>query len=223
MKLLKTPISLFLHGFCILMLFIPILSCGNSHEEIGKPIDPVPAPMRQALPDENAEDDRVREVSVYYRHPLVYGIVPVVKQVFKTDNKSDLIKQVIDHLTISPDPEEGSPLWPDNTYVREVYTLPDGTVVVDFDQRFIDNLHVSAWDEDFMVTSLVNSIVSNFPEYDKVRILVQGTIRETFLGHVDIEFPLALRNSIYTIVPTPDLGDEIIVEELDDASFGKNL
>lgn len=207
---------------CLAFMLLMVVSCRNGEP---LPVDPqtTPQPQRQALPDENAEDDLVRKVAVYYGHPIVPGVVPVEKEVFKTEKKADLIKQVIDHLTIAPSPEDGYTLWPDNTYVREVYTLTDGTVVVDFDERFIDNLFVSVRDEDFMITSLVNSIVSNFPEYDKVRILVQGEVRETFLGHVDIEFPLAMRNSIYTIVPTPHIPDEIVVEPLDDAGIEKNL
>ncbi len=208
---------------CFLALIF-LACCGKPSGQPDTDQEAILQPQRQVLPDENTEEDRIRSVEVYYRHPFIEGIVPVKKEIFKTSNKADLIKQVIDHLTIPPDPEEGFTLWPENTHVREVYTLPDGTVVVDFDGRFIESIRVSVWDEDFMITSLVNSIVENFPEYDKVRILVHGSVQETLLGHIDIEFPLVHRNSIYTIVPTPEVADEVIIEDLlNDANLQKNL
>lgn len=156
------------------------------------------------------------EVKVYYRHPLLVSVVAIPRQIFHTDREVNLIKQVIDHLTIGPDPSLGSALWPANTHVREVYTLSDGTLVVDFNGSFVEGIHANVLEEDFMVYSLVQSLLENFPKYKKVRILIDGEVQETFLGHVDIEFPLGLRKNPLTIVPDPV--EEIIVEDLDGLS-----
>ena len=206
---------------CLLFLFLLwSFSCGG------------PAPSSTSLPStepepaletpiekeaiSNLDMDAGQKVSVYYRHPLIEGIIPRPKKIFATANPAGLVKQVIDHLTIPPEDGFGTPLWPPNTYIREVYPLEDGTLVIDFDAGFVESLAVSITEEELLVYSLVNSILESFPDYKTVMILVGGSVRETFLGHIDIEHPLQTRYNMYTLIPEPRLSEQILVEELDE-------
>lgn len=174
----------------------------------------VPEPERQALPTGEEDEDRLIKVNVYYLHPYIQGIFPREKMIFKTERVEDLVKQVIDHLTIAPSDGFGSPVWPELTYIREVYALGDGTLVVDFNGQFINNLQVSIVEEELLVYSLVNTLLEHFEQFKKVHILVDGSVQETLLGHIDIEFPLAAGGWQYVIRPEDQPYEEIEVEEL---------
>lgn len=160
------------------------------------------------------DEDSQREVWIYFRHSEYDGLIPLPRYVLKNSQTSQLL-QVIDHLTIPPKESVGRAIWPADTYVREVYMVSDGTVVIDFNQKFLNNLQVGAGGETYLVYSLVNSILDNFEEATHVKILVEGTGSETLLGHVDIESPLQRNHMVYTVVPESRSSDDIIVEPLD--------
>ena len=188
----------------------------NSQNTEATAPDPVLSPAERVAEREQKEaGSRKIPVSIYYMHPVIPGITPVTKEIFSSNQPTDLIKQTIDHLSIPPDPNMGSSIWPADTYVREVFALDDGTVVVDFDGAFTAGLQVSTLEEYLMVSSLVNSILDSFPQYQWVAILVEGEIRETLAGHIDIENPLSLQYNMYTIIPENRAVDEIVVEDLD--------
>ena len=196
----------------LLLAVVGILACGNGMQQDPK-TDQVNGEARTAAEKEVFDDQSgVREVKIYYRHPQLQGLIGQPRTIFESDREINHIKQVIDHLTIAPGDLYGEPIWPSNTYVREVYTLGDGTLAIDFNSSFTETLQVSVLEEDFMVYSLVQSLLENFTDFDKVHILIDGHVQETFLGHVDIEFPLGLRRNPLTIVPDPI--EEIIVEDL---------
>ena len=171
-----------------------------------------PAPL-EAEVDPSTEEP-LREVAVYYFHPHLEGMRLQTRYIFPHPNLAEQVKQVIDHLTIPPEQDQGSAIWPPDTYVREAYLLGDRTVVVDFDEGFLNRLSVGTVREEFMVCALVNSILQNFPDYDRVHILVQGTVRESLLGHVDIESALGLIHSSYIIPPEATPEEEVLVEDL---------
>ncbi len=208
-------------GLLCLITLLASLSCGNpmpsypEEERTGtttperteaSPLEPEPVAV---------EDRKFHPVTIYYNHPYLRGMVPHTRQIFENPDAANLVKQMIDLLTIPPEDGNGTPIWPDNTHVREVYPLEDGTLVIDFDKKFTESLAVNIIEEELMVYSLINSALESFPQFDKVRILIHGKTWETFLGHIDIEFPLTRRYTLYNIIPEPPLSDEILVEELE--------
>jgi hypothetical protein len=68
--------------------------------------------------------------------------------------------------------------------------LEDGTAVVDFSIHFRKNHPGSCRQEQLTLFSVVNSLVLNVPEIDRVKILIDGAESETLTGHVALEFPL---------------------------------
>lgn len=189
---------------------------GNQPESPAESVAQVEEPVESVAKD--ALGHQIERVTIYYRHPKFEAIVPLRKNILRHVNMADQIKQVIDYLTIPPQNGKGLPIWPTNTYVREVYLIRDATVVVDLDGRFLTELSVGCTREEFMVYSLVNSILVNFAPYDKVRVLVDGEPRETLLGHIDIELSLYLQDTLYTVLPEKNEEQDIIEENLDGPS-----
>lgn len=167
------------------------------------------------------DEDSQRKVMIYFRHSEYDGLIPLPRVILKNSRTSQLL-QVIDHLTIAPKEAEGRAIWPKDTYVREVFMVDDGTVVIDFNQRFLNNLQVGAGGETYLVYSLVNSILDNFEQATQVMILVEGAGSETLKGHIDIETPLKRNAMVYTVVPEPRLEDQIIIEDLEPLSNDTN-
>jgi len=171
-------------------------------------------PAAQAAPaEESASDMAELPVTVYYRHPFIMAMIPHRRHILNHPKPAERIKQVIDMLTIAPPGSEDQPIWPQGSYIRELYVLPEGTLVIDFKQRALDRLSVGAAGEELMIVSLVNSILESFPELKVIRLLLDGEVRESLLGHVDIEYPLGPGHNPYSLVPGTDPGQEIIEED----------
>lgn len=79
---------------------------------------------------------------------------------------------------------------PQQTRLRSFFLLEDGTAVVDFSSHFQKNQPGSCRQEQLNLFSVVNSLVLNVPEIDRVKILIDGAESETLTGHVTLEFPL---------------------------------
>ena len=197
-----------------LLLMLVCATCGRAPQQQEKPpgnAKPGPAQSEQGEPNLPGKPETV---IIYYRHPTLEGILPCKREIIWHANMANQVKQVIDYLTIPPENGEGEVIWPENTYVREVFLLEDGTVVIDFDSSFLSSISAGATQEEFLVYSLVNSVLENFAPYDKVRILIDGEQKETFLGHIDIEYPLVRRYNLYTILPDQREEEQIIHEEI---------
>ena len=162
------------------------------------------------------DETQIREVQVYYRHAEYEGLIPLRRTIITNSPEAQLL-QVVDHLTIEPEESEGVAVWPRATYVREVYLLGNGVAVIDLHPGFLAKLNAGVATEVDLVASLVNSVLENFSDFSEVQILVNGEVRETLLGHVDIEAPLPFNRRIYTVIPEPRLEDEITIEELNDS------
>ena len=90
-------------------------------------------------------------------------------------------------------------LFPADVVLRGAYLLPDGTAFVDLGGPTLTKGWETGRHQELMaVYSLVQTMVANFPEARRVRILVNGAPAETLGGHV------ALSRSL---TPLPSLSD----------------
>lgn len=171
----------------------------------------------EAAPQSQVSDDQaigIRpevQVTAFYLHPELEYLVPIERTIFETDLPIHRIKQLIEVLTVPPDPLEGLALWPSSTYVREVYLLTSNEVVVDIDSATFEQISAGTNRELFMIYSLVDTLYRNLEACSGVRILVDGRPRETLLGQVDIEHTLHERTSI---VLEDNAAQEVVVEDL---------
>lgn len=79
---------------------------------------------------------------------------------------------------------------PAGTQLRSFFVLVDGTAVVDFTSLFRENHPGGCRLEQLTLFSVVNSLVLNVPEINRVKILIDGVETRTLAGHLPIEFPL---------------------------------
>ncbi|WP_319407782.1 GerMN domain-containing protein [uncultured Desulfosarcina sp.] len=79
---------------------------------------------------------------------------------------------------------------PKGTQLRSFFLLEDGMAVVDFSTHFRENHPGSCRLEQLTLFSIVNSLILNVPEVDRVKILIDGAEAQTLAGHLPLEFPL---------------------------------
>ncbi len=80
---------------------------------------------------------------------------------------------------------------PSGTACRAFYITGDKTAYVDLPSSIRDGYPGGSLCELLTVYSIVNSLVLNMDEVERVKILIDGREAETLAGHVDLRFPLA--------------------------------
>jgi hypothetical protein len=75
---------------------------------------------------------------------------------------------------------------PTGSEVREVYLVDPGLAVIDMNSAFADGHRSGVLVEELTVTSMVETLASNVPGINRVRILVDGKTRDSLAGHVDL-------------------------------------
>lgn len=79
---------------------------------------------------------------------------------------------------------------PTGTQLKSLFLLDDGTAVVDFSAQLRENHPGSCRLEQLTLFSVVNTLVLNLPEIDRVKFLIEGAEVPTLTGHLALEFPL---------------------------------
>ncbi|CUH96288.1 hypothetical protein P22_2378 [Propionispora sp. 2/2-37] len=85
-------------------------------------------------------------------------------------------------------------VMPPDTQLRSL-SIKDHTAYVDFSSQLIKNNQGGSASEMLLVGAVVNTL-TEFPEIDKVRFLVEGKLIDTINGHMDISQPLSRSESM---------------------------
>lgn len=172
------------------------ISCGG--EEVNEP-------DRQVVSEQGAEEATIpepeetdsgisplsfRSVTVYF--PSVYdGLLSgEVHEIFETASPGDRAKQIISDLLAGPDAPDLLRAVPQGVRLRQVYVTPDGTAYADFSSDLAHRMGGGSEDEIMAVYAVVNSLVLNIEEIERVGILLDGEPCDTLNGHVDLRYPL---------------------------------
>jgi hypothetical protein len=75
---------------------------------------------------------------------------------------------------------------PPGSEIRSVYLVDPGLAVIDVNAAFADGHRSGILPEDLTIASLIQTISANIAGISRVKILVEGTQRETLAGHADL-------------------------------------
>lgn len=75
---------------------------------------------------------------------------------------------------------------PPGSEVREVYLVDPGLAVIDLNAAFAEGHRSGVLVEELTVSSLVETLATNIPGINRVRILVDGKSRDSLAGHADL-------------------------------------
>ncbi|HSP15968.1 MAG TPA: GerMN domain-containing protein [Thermoanaerobaculia bacterium] len=141
-------------------------------------------PLSSNLNVENKVE--LRTVELYYESPDML-LVPERRDVPLPENPAGAIPAVIRELLKGSANAAVPRLFPADAVLRAAYYLPDGTVIVDLGgPTLIDGWPTGSHQELMAAYSLVQTVVANFPDAKRVRILLNGAPAETLGGHVSL-------------------------------------
>lgn len=163
-----------------------------------EPTPPVTEPEPQVQPVENqpAKDEKTEQslnVKLYYPDDSGMKLVEVEREII-VDDSVDKYTAAVEALLEEPGEENLTTIFPKNACFRKV-TVEDGLAIVDIDGSILKGFVGGSTGEEFLVGSIVDTL-TNFPEVQRVKFLVDGQEIETLSGHMDLSAPLERMNDL---------------------------
>jgi spore germination protein GerM len=79
---------------------------------------------------------------------------------------------------------------PADTRLNALFITPDGTCYIDLSEAVSRNHPGGSKSELLTIYSMVNSLVLNVPQIDRVQLLIDGNQAPTLAGHIDLQIPV---------------------------------
>ena len=124
-------------------------------------------------------------IKVYYPDENATGLVAVEKSIKDTDNK---YQAAVEALMAGTEKKGLANVFPKKAKLLQV-TVSGKVAKVNFSREVQKNFVGGSTGEEMLVGSVVNTL-TEFPEIQKVQILVDGQEVETLSGHMDLSQPL---------------------------------
>ncbi len=173
--ILAGVLTVFLLSGCVSDLGGKSPAGGSTATPVQKPADPVKPVKEDTVP-----------VKVYFgTHNARY----VVAEVHMLKNDSQLMQRAMETLAAGPNSSDLVSVIPRATKVRSV-VVRDKTAFVDFSEEIAKRGFGGSATEVLAVGAIVNTL-TEFPEVERVQILVEGKKVSTLFGHLDIYDPLS--------------------------------
>ena len=126
------------------------------------------------------------QVNVYYPRNDGTGLIAVSRKV--NTEKDDKYTAAMKSLLTGTKEKGQTNVIPKKAKLRSV-TVKDGVASVDFSKELEQNFSGGSTGEEMLIGSIVNTL-TDFPEVQKVQILIEGASVETLSGHMDLSEPL---------------------------------
>ncbi len=106
------------------------------------------------------------------------------------------LRAAVEALVAGPPDASLFPVVPPGAKLRYAVIGPSGTVYLDFDKAMREGHPGGAWAEMLTAHAVANTVLMNFPEYERVAILIDGQEAETIAGSYSIAGPLRAREDL---------------------------
>jgi spore germination protein GerM len=127
-------------------------------------------------------------VDLYYADPESDGLKAEQRSISPVSSLRESIANTLHELIRGPRGNLINAI-PENTKLENVRIEDDGVVWVDFSAH-LSSAHPGGSSAEIMtVYSIVNTILINFKEVEKVRIVIEGATVDTLAGHIDCTQP----------------------------------
>ena len=114
------------------------------------------------------------------------GLVAVTRTV--STEKDDKYTAAMKSLLTGTKEKGQTNVFPKKAKLRSI-VVKDGIATVDFSKELQTNFSGGSTGEEMLIGSIVNTL-TDFPEVQKVSILIDGSAVETLSGHMDLSEPL---------------------------------
>jgi spore germination protein GerM len=171
-------LGVFLAGCTALMAIaaITVSAAGPEREDM-------PLPGGMSAPTQKSP------VHLYFASRNSYFLMAEQRVVLHPDDPVGLADTIVNALIKGP--QKGLlKTIPADTRLKALYITPDGTCYVDLSEAVRNNHPGGSKSELLTIYSMVNSLVLNVPEIERVQILIEGNQAPTLAGHIDLQLPV---------------------------------
>ncbi len=128
-------------------------------------------------------------VHIYFANRNNNFLMAEQRVVFYPDEPAGLAGSIINALIKGP--QKGLlRTIPADTRLRALYIISDGTCYVDLSEAVRKNHPGGCKSELLTIYSMVNSLILNVPEIERVQFLIDGQEAPTLAGHIDLRLPV---------------------------------
>lgn len=182
--------------FIAMALLLLIAGCGPAvrppaGQDGNQPSNGVSMPPETSVSKQASPATSTMTLMVYFGTKDAQYLVPEERTVAKNDHPA---QTALELLLAGPTRPDLVPVLPAGVKLRSV-VVRDHVAYVDFNSALVKNNHTGSAGEMLQVASIVNTL-TNFPEIEKVQILVEGQRVPTLAGHLDVSEPLSRSESI---------------------------
>lgn len=147
------------------------------------------AHMVAAVPNCFAAEGDQQIMHLYFADAVKPFLVAETRAMIDPGDPVVLGRQLVLELINGP-AHQNLPTLPMGTQLRSFFLLENGTAVVDFSAHLREKHPGSCRLEQLTLFSVVNSLVLNVPDIERVKFLIDGEETHSLAGHLPLEFPL---------------------------------
>lgn len=164
-------------------------------KEITQP-EPETVPKPQAEPEQQPETktapkvegkEKTLKVTIYYPDDAGENLVGVTRKI-KIYNDADKYFATVKLLAENPTEKNLTKIFPNKAKINGVL-VKGKTAYVNFDGSITKNFVGGSTGEELLINSFVNTL-TEFPEIEQVKFVINGKDVETLAGHMDLSLPL---------------------------------
>jgi len=164
---------------CAVLVSMPAVSISAA----GPDTEDVPLPGGMSAPTQKSP------IHLYFAGRNSNFLMAEQRVVLHPDDPAGLADTIVKALIKGP--QKGLlKTIPADTQLRALYFTPDGTCYVDLSEAVRKNHPGGSKSELLTIYSMVNSLVLNVPEIERVQILIEGSEAPTLAGHIDLQLPV---------------------------------
>jgi spore germination protein GerM len=177
-RIIFRAFGVFLAG-CAVLMSIPAGSL--SAAEPGQ--EDVPLPGGRSAPTKKSP------IHLYFAGRNANYLMAEQRVILHPDDPAGLADAIVKALIKGP--QKGLlKTIPADTQLRALYMTPDGTCYVDLSEAVRKSHPGGSKSELLTIYSIVNSLVLNISEIERVQILIDGNEAPTLAGHIDLQLPV---------------------------------
>jgi spore germination protein GerM len=116
------------------------------------------------------------------------------REIVVPEDRASRARRILEELASGPETDGADPTIPIGTRVNSVVFDDTGGAFADFSPELVENHPGGSTGELFTIRSIVRTLALNFPDVERVSILVDGDEIETLAGHIDASVPFLVEN-----------------------------
>ena len=148
----------------------------------------------------SVDKNETLDMVLYFLSEDGAGLKPEERRLPATADRAGRIRQAVLELIKGPAGKGLLPVVPNGTALREAYFIEkEGRAYIDLSSDVSSRHWGGTTAEECTIYAIVNTVLKNFVDVKSVQFLIDGEVRETLAGHLDLRGPFRLKESLFAV------------------------